>query len=286
MPGRSTEPIARVQTASQLRREISARNLFRAADHVHETTHGSVQSVVYSRGDDGSHGNFYPAAYRRIAAQPAWARRLDKAYTASDRVPRSKDRQRRELDCAVSSDALLMNIFCAPGTCRSTMLCSLLNVEPGLQPHFGVRTRTPLRDGFDDRTEADMQLGDLLVEAKFSESGFGSARPDLMLRYPDLAQVFDVERLPRTRADLRHYQLLRGVLAAQHLGCRFALFCDARRPDLQTAWFDVLSAVSSFQLRSRLLLVTWQEIATCLSRPLQIFLADKYGITSADSLLR
>ncbi len=280
MPHRSSEPPDRVSTASNLRREVSARNLVRAAGHMHETTYGAVQSVIYSSSEDGTHGNFYPAAYRRIIARPEWARRLTKAYTASDRVPRSSDRQRCELDCAASSDALLMNMFCAPGTCRSAVLYRLLNVEPGVQPQFGVRTHTPLRGGYDDRTEADMQLGDLLVEAKFSESGFGTARPNLMARYPEFEQVFDLERLPRLRTEFRHYQLLRGVLAAQHLGCRFALFCDARRPDLQEAWLQVLSAVAPLELRNSLLLVTWQELARCLSRPLQKFLADKYGITA------
>lgn len=281
MPRRSSEPFDHVASAPQLRREISARNLLRAAGHTYETTYGSVQSVIYSDSDDGTHGNFYPAAYRRILARPEWARRLTKAYTASDRVARCSDRERRELDCAVSSDALLMNIFCAPGTCRSAALCALLNVECGLQPQLGVRTRTPLRDGYDDRTEADMQLGDLLVEAKLSESGFGTARPELIERYPEFRQVFDLERLPQLRGEFRHYQLLRGVLAAQHLRCRFALFCDARRPDLQEAWLHVLSAVATSDMRNRLLLVTWQEIARCLSRPLQKFLADKYGITAA-----
>ncbi len=273
-------------SATQLRREISARNLLRAVEHGHETTYGSVQSVIYNDSGDGTHGNFYPGAYRRIVAKPEWARRLTKAYTASDRVARSTDRQRHELDCAVSSDALLMNIFCAPGTCRSAALCRLLNVEPGLQPQFGTRTYTPLRDGYDDRTEVDMQLGDLLVEAKFSENGFGKARPNLMVRYPEFEQVFDVERLPRLRGEFRHYQLLRGVLAAQHHGYRFALFCDARRPDLHEAWLYVLSAVISPELRNSLLLVTWQEVAGCLSRPLQTFLANKYGITAADPLHR
>ena len=286
MPGRTTEHIARVETASQLRREISARNLSRAAEHEHEMTYGSVPSVLYRDTASGEHGNFYPAAYRRILARAEWSRRLEKAYTASSRVARSHDRRRRELDCAVSSDALLMNIFCAPGVCRSEALCQLLGISRGLQPGFGVRVHTPLRSGHDDRTEVDMQLGDLLVEAKLGETGFGTARPELMQRYEDFSSVFDLDRLPRSRADFRCYQLLRGALAALHHDARFALFCDARRPDLQRDWFEVLSAVVPFDLRSRLLLVTWQEIAATLSRPLQKFLADKYGITSASSPTR
>ncbi|MGI4755774.1 MAG: PGN_0703 family putative restriction endonuclease [Janthinobacterium lividum] len=286
MSRRSTSDPVIVQTATSLRREISARNLALAGDADHEVTYGSVASVLYREDEDGAHGNFYPAAYRRILTKPDWARRLDKVYTASSRIVRGYERQRSELDCAISSDALLMNIFCAPGTVRSARLCSLLGIEPGLQPEFGVRVRTPLRGDLDDRTEVDMQLGDLLVEAKLGESGFQTARADLLARYHEFEAVFDTEHLPRVRGQFRSYQLLRGVMAAVHHQARFAVFCDARRPDLREDWFQVLACVQSADLRSRMLLITWQEIAACLSRPLQQFLGEKYGVFKADSSLR
>jgi hypothetical protein len=275
---RSLEPELEVRNASQLRREISARNLALAAGVVHDTTYGGVPSVLYRQDEKGNHGNFFPASYRRILAKPEWARRLDKVYTASHRIVRGHERQRCELDCANSSDALLMNIFCAPRVLRSKQVCTLLSVDPGELPGFGVRVRTPLRNGCDDRTEVDMQIGNLLVEAKLSESSFQTARPDLMDRYEQFETVFDVDRLPRTRGQFRSYQLLRGVLAALSHEARFALFCDVRRPELRDEWFAVLAAVRSAEVRSRMLLITWQEIAACLSRPLQNFLAMKYGI--------
>ena len=173
-----------------------------------------------------------------------------------------------------------MNIFCAPGATRSKRLRTLLSLEAGASPEFGVRVRTPLRRDFEDRTEVDMQIGDLLVEAKLGESGFQTSRPDLMDRYERFKTVFDVDRLPRARGQFRSYQLLRGVLAAVHQELRFAVFCDARRPDLREEWFAVLAAVQSADLRSRMLLITWQEIAACLSQPLRNFLAMKYGIQS------
>ncbi len=278
MMERSTEADIAVRGAAQLRREISARNLALAANVMHETTYGSAASVVYQRDDAGNHGNFFPASYRRIVVKPEWARRLDKVYTASNRIVRGYERERSELDCANSSDALLMNIFCAPGATRSKRLCALLSQQSGETPDFGVRVRTPLRGGLDDRTEVDMQIGDLLVEAKLGESGFQNARPDLMKRYEQFGTVFDVDRLPRARGQFRSYQLLRGVLAALHHEARFAVFCDARRPDLREEWFAVMATVQSADLRSRMLLITWQEIAACLSRPLQNFLATKYGI--------
>ena len=79
--------------------------------------------------------------FRRIAADASWVRRLDKAYTASRRVARSGDRRRGELECANSSDALLMNIFCYPGVLHRPGVCSLLGVEPGLRPEFGFAAK-------------------------------------------------------------------------------------------------------------------------------------------------
>jgi hypothetical protein len=277
VPTRSELPDSVTQTAGQLRREISARNLERAAEHEHETTYGSIASVLY-REEGERHGNFFLASYRRICAQPEWAQRLEKVYTASSRIARGYERTRGELDCANSSDALLMNIFCHPRTMQSIALCGLLGVKRGSHPSFGERVRTPLRNRLGDRTEIDMHLDDLFVEAKFTETDFQTARPDLMTRYSRFDAVFDVERLPMTRGSFRSYQLLRGVLAADHYETRFAVFCDARRPDLREQWFTVLAAIQTAELRSRMLFITWQEIAAYLPRSLQQFLTVKYGI--------
>ena len=284
MAARTQLEAAPATSASAIRRDISARNLARATAFEHDLTYGSTASVIYREDEDGVHGNFFPASYRRICARPQWARRLDKAYTASRRIASGNERQRAELDCANSSDALLMNAFCAPATMRSRLLCGLLGIEPGLQPEFGVRVYTPLRGGYDDRTEVDMRVADLLVEAKLGESGFQTARADLMARYEHFETTFDTDRLHRTRGHFRSYQLLRGVLAAVHHESRFAVFCDRRRTDLQEDWFTVVAAARSSALRSRLLLITWQEIAACLSRPLQSFLRMKYGIVAEGRL--
>lgn len=268
--------------ASALRRELSARNLDRAATHPHELTHGATPSILYTPNPDtATHGNFLPASYRRILANPAWAARLTKSYAAAARIPRRHDRSHRaELDCANSSDALLMNLFCYPGILRRPATCQLLQVEVGLTPQFGVRTDIPVTGTLPDRTEADLLLGDLLLEAKLTESSFGQARPSLVTRYRNFDLAFDPEDLPRTHAGhFAHYQLLRGALAAHASGRRFALLADRRRPDLHESWFQILRAVRSADLRSRLLLLTWQELAQTLPSTLQAFLATKYGIT-------
>ena len=118
-------------SAGELRRELSAHNLLLAEDVPHESTYGTVPSVLYYE-IDGAHGNFLLASYRRICASAEWSRRLKKCYAASRRLPRPGDRIRRELDCANSSDALLMNIFCYPGVTRRKPQNLLDGREPPL----------------------------------------------------------------------------------------------------------------------------------------------------------
>ena len=74
------------------------------------------------------------------------------------------------------------------------------------------------------------------------------------------------------------YQLIRNVLAAHVHGCSFCVIYDARRPDLREAWFSVMAAVKSADLRVRLKVITWQELAAHLPDALQEFLDLKYGI--------
>lgn len=262
-----------------LRRDLSARNVDRACGHPHELTCGELPSVIYSD-NDGVHGNFLPAAYRRILAKEDWSRRLRKVYTASRSVPRQMDRRRAELDCANSSDALLMNIFCYPGVLARRSVCSVLGIDRRSQAEFGFRPRTPLRAGHVDRTEIDLKLGDLLIEAKLTEGDFQSARPELLQRYRDFDAVFEVDLLPSLNGVLRSYQLLRGILAAEYLKMSFCVLCDQRRPDLIEDWYQIVSSVRSADLRCRLKVLTWQELAVCLCRTQQKFLGSKYGISA------
>ncbi|PYV80125.1 MAG: hypothetical protein DMG93_19635, partial [Acidobacteria bacterium] len=97
-----------------LRRELSTRNQEIAATNgsLHELTAGETPSVIFGCDESQQHGNFFPASYRNICANPEWARRLAKVHTASRRLRFQAAWRWRELDCANSSDALLMNIFC------------------------------------------------------------------------------------------------------------------------------------------------------------------------------
>ena len=99
-----------------------------------------------------------------------------------------------------------------------------------------------------------------------------------MHRYRDLEVVFDVDRLPMRNEKYRSCQLIRGALAAHAHEASFAVFCDQRRQDLIDDCFEIMSAVMSAELRCRMSVVTWQELAATLPAKVRAFLAEKYGI--------
>jgi hypothetical protein len=215
-------------TAAQLRQDLNARARRLARDRalLHDESTGSQPSVLFGpdhAAQPARHGNFHPEAYARICASPDWLRRLTKPHTASRRSHARHDWPWRELDAAVSSDALLMNIFCHPqvfdGKRLAAPVAALLNVSPEAQPCFGNRPGVPLAAMLKprgkkaapraalDRTEIDLTLSTsdatLFLEAKLTESDFQAAAPALILRYRDLEAVFDVGRLPQTRDALK-----------------------------------------------------------------------------------
>jgi hypothetical protein len=81
-------------------------------------------------------------------------------------------------------------------------------------------------------------------------------------------------------AGYANYQLIRNALAAYAAGCSFCVLHDERRPDLREEWFQVMVAVKSAELRVRLKVLTWQELAALLPEELQEFLNIKYGIAA------
>jgi hypothetical protein len=285
-------------SSSLLRRDLSARanHLARTQNLLHDISPGSDPAIIFGRDEQGRHGNFHPKSYLNICANPAWLDRLSKVHTASKRSRVRKDWQWMELDSSNSSDALLMNIFCHPGVFNGTTLtpavANLLNVEPTTQPCFGINPGVPLKQSrkgrsklppnLTDRTEIDLQLGNLFVEAKLTESNFQTAKPALIERYRDLETVFDLARLPHNNTGaIQGYQLIRNVLAAFASDASFCVLSDARRHDLIEIWYAVLSAVHSPTFATRLKLLTWQELATVLPKDLQRFLDAKYGILPA-----
>jgi hypothetical protein len=186
--------------ASQLRQELALRSRIYAHGRAHVESYGSAPVVVYEP-ENGRHGNFFDPAYRAIAANPDWIRRFDKVHAQAARsLPRPQldhGRRWRELDSSMSSDALLMNVFCTPGVADSPAVRNALGVDAEVAPIFGWKARVPLANGRFDRTEIDMHLGSLLVEAKLTEVGFQTRAAAIVEAYRDFDTVFDRDRLPR-----------------------------------------------------------------------------------------
>lgn len=320
--------LSSVGYAVALRRELAARNREYAAGHLHVESYGEDRVIVYEP-EGGCHGNFYEPAFRTIEARAEWARRFNKVHTQGGKsLPRSESGRRwRELDSCMSSDALLMNVFCTPGVAQAPAVRQLLGVADEGLPEFGWKAKVPIGNGRFDRTEVDMRWGDLLVEAKLTESDFQVRKAEVVETYRDFDVVFDRERLPqvlrrtmRRRGALefpeeftqewepvvedaeaiaaahqaeiveqadrpehfeisyKHYQLIRNVLAAYAHGCRFCVLHDERRPDLREAWFSIMAAVCSAEIRTRCAVLTWQELSRVLPDGLREFLQEKYGI--------
>jgi hypothetical protein len=277
-----------ISYATRLREELSLRALSwaRRNDLPHECTIGNSPAVLFRETEDGTHGNFHPTSYRCIRRRPEWNRRLAKSHTSARRSLVSHDSARKELDTAASSDALLMNVFCHPQAfATGSFLRSLLGTKPPERLQFGCKPRIPLIANHVERTEVDLRIGDLLIEAKLTETEFQRASRVRVERYRDFESAFDAHMLPQTTGSYLHYQLIRGVLSAfAEQGIRYCVICDARRPDLIDAWFTVLRAVKLECLRSQLQLVTWQEIAGTLPQSMRAWLAGKYGIASQDEM--
>ncbi|HEX4032558.1 MAG TPA: hypothetical protein VHX20_19505 [Terracidiphilus sp.] len=315
--------------ASQLRQELIVRNRRHAHGRAHVESYGNPPVIVYAP-EDCAHGNFFSPAYAAIAACPQWMRRFDKIHAQAARTLPKAERRWRELDSCMSSDALLMNVFCAPGVAQSTILRNALGLDRNAEPDadsdaemiFGWKARVPLSNGRFDRTEVDLRFGSLLVEAKLTENDFQTRIGSIVEAYRDFDLVFDRDLLPRVeiatarprstsefaenysqefesvtadpdsfsvidavarppgQSGYASYQLIRNVLAAQAAQCSFCVLHDARRPDLREQWFRVMAAVKSADLRARLKVLTWQELAAYLPADLAQFLDSKYGIAA------
>jgi len=268
--------------AAELRNELSERAARYAQQNgvTFRRSHFDFGSLVFVPAlDGGSHGNFHAASYRAILRRPMWRKRLGKVLTVTEKLKHIEDdRGLCELDSCCSSDALLMNVFCHPTVRSSLQLRGLLGLQDRAVPIFGWRARVPLIEGKFDRTEVDMKLGNLLVEAKLTESSFESCSLSRMQGYADFREVFRLSELPRSRRQYHCYQLLRNVLAAKAHDSNFCFLTDARRTDLIDSWYEVLAAIRPVDLRLRCKLLTFQELAPALPHSLRQFLEEKYGI--------
>lgn len=182
--------------ASQLRSELASRNRLYARGRAHVESYGNPPVIVYAP-DAARHGNFFDPAYAAITARPEWMRRFDKIHAQAARSLPRAERRWRELDSSMSSDALLMNIFCTPGVAESAAMRNALGLESDAPPVFGWKARVPLANGRFDRTEVDMRWSGLLVEAKLTEADFQVRAAPIVQAYRDFAAVFEPALLPR-----------------------------------------------------------------------------------------
>ena len=115
-----------------LRLELAARNRIYARGRAHVESYGSAPVIVYEP-DGIRHGNFFDPAYAAILARSEWMRRFDKIHAQAARsLPKPQydtARRWRELDSSMSSDALLMNVFCTPGVAESPAIRNMLGVN-------------------------------------------------------------------------------------------------------------------------------------------------------------
>lgn len=181
--------------SSELRRELGARNRRWALGRAHVDSYGNPPVIVY-KPDNGQHGNFFDESYAAIAARPEWMRRFDKVHAQGRSLPKA-ERRWRELDSSMSSDALLMNVFCEPGVAEAPAVRQTLGIEGDVLPEFGWKARVPLASGKFDRTEVDMRWGSLLVEAKLTEGDYQTRAARIVEGYRDFDAVFERELLPR-----------------------------------------------------------------------------------------
>src|ERR1700679_3637710 len=125
--------------ASQLRQDLCQRNRRHARGRAHVESYGSAPVIVYAP-EEGRHGNFLDAAYAAMVERPEWMRRFDKIHAQGRSLPKA-ERRWRELDSSMSSDALLMNVFCTPGVVESEAVQRMLGVERDTSPVFGWKAR-------------------------------------------------------------------------------------------------------------------------------------------------
>jgi hypothetical protein len=124
-----------------------------------------------------------------------------------------------------------MNIFCWRRTLGDFALSSLLGVSSGLVPQFGFRPKIPLRSGKTDRTEIDLKLGHLMVEAKLTETDFQTTSARMIERYRDLGEVFDPGELMLSGDVVPGYQFV----STRRVPLRYENFA-AQRTSWVSAW--------------------------------------------------
>jgi hypothetical protein len=258
--------------ASRLRMELGARNRLHAQGRLHVESYGNPPVIVYAPEEDTRHGNFFDAAFAAITARPEWSRRFEKIHAQARSLPKS-ERKWRELDSSMSSDALLMNVFCTPAVTESPEMRRMLGVDmheiaekeipEQERPDFGWKARVLLGNGRFDRTEVDMRWGGLLVEAKLTESDFQNCHSMLIEPYRDLDVVFERELLPRVQIPIGRSKAS-AEFPEDYSQEEIIVPADEWQPQTSEMQREFISGYSSYQLIRNVLAAYAQNASFCV----------------------
>ena len=111
-------------------------------------------------------------ATEQFSRRPEWRKRLQKVHSQGRRSLPARDGSWRELDSSLSSDALLMNIFCYPGVTRRMEVCRILGLEPGIVPRIWIHAPRSVTQRSNRADRSRYELGNMLFEAKLTEGRF------------------------------------------------------------------------------------------------------------------
>lgn len=171
-------------TPEQLKQSIRSSALNYARSQGLEVNESRKTAILFSSVAD----NMHPASYQSIEGDPLILQRTQK--------PHQNVADYKEMQSSNSSDALLISIFRHPKIGEWKGLRELLEV-PNLESQFGFSPEVTLKDGRRERTEIDLALGDVFVEAKLTEKDFTEKAAEVVHNYAQFGELFDVGGLKR-----------------------------------------------------------------------------------------
>jgi hypothetical protein len=168
----------------------------------------------------------------------------------------------------MSSDALLMNVFCTPEVAKSKSVRRMLGVDSPETPNqdmpeFGWKARVPLKNGRSDRTEVDMRWGGLLVEAKLTESDFQNSHPIIIETYRDLDAAFERELLPRVQIPIGRPKAS-AEFPEDYSQEEIIVPADEWQPQISEMQREFISGYASYQLIRNVLAAYAQSASFCV----------------------
>ncbi len=213
--------------------------------------------------------NFNNKSYDSIQTNDNWKKRLEKRHSHFDD-------DTLEMQSSNSSDALLMNIFCYPKFRIWTGPSKLLGFDPNNEIEFGWNPQF-INEHSGHKTEIDLKIGNIIFEAKLTESSFTTKNINKIRKYPDFKEIFDERNLIiNDKNEVENYQLIRNILTAYKYNYRFLLLVDETRIDLIRSFAKTVFAIKVTELRKKMNFITWQELVNSCGKELKEYITIKY----------